>query len=153
MTLLVTKHVITIMVRRHCYSVITVISASANSRGNWKQGLCYLSNGERPLVWQRNTLCWPIAYSPQAWLGNLYHSGQFVSFFFCNWSQYAKRTWGKTLPKLPSWTVVLSELEVSLCVKYGFGGWGTALVLLPCTWQNTYVILTMAHTRAGQHSL
>lgn len=38
---------------------------------------------------------------PQACLGNVYHSGQFVSFFCCNWSQYAKRTWGER--RQPSW--------------------------------------------------
>ncbi len=80
MTPSVTKHVITIMVHCHCYGVIIVAAASANSRGNWKWGPCYLSSGKRPLVWQRNTLHWPIAYSPKrGWgtctiLGNLFHS-------------------------------------------------------------------------------
>lgn len=54
--------------------------ASANSRGNREWGPCYLSSGRRPLVWQRNTLRWPIAFSPKrGWgtctiLGNLFHS-------------------------------------------------------------------------------
>lgn len=68
------------MVRCYCHSVIIVIAVSANSRENWKWGPCYLSSGARPLVWQRNTLHWPIAYSPKhGWgtctiLGNLFHS-------------------------------------------------------------------------------
>lgn len=57
---------------------------------NWKWGSCYPSSRECPLVWQENTLHWPIASFPQAWLGHLYHSGQFVSFVSCNWSQYVK---------------------------------------------------------------
>lgn len=68
------------MMRCLCYRVIIVLAASANSCRNWKWGPCYPSSGERPLVWQRNTLYWPIAYSPKrGWgtctiLGNLFHS-------------------------------------------------------------------------------
>lgn len=136
MTLSVTKHVITIMVRCHCYGVIIVIAASANSPGNWKWGPCYLSSGERPLVWQRNTLHWPIAYSPKrGWgtctiLGNLFHS----SFAIDPSMQREPGARDSTIAAQLNCGTLPCRFP-SVCV-YGFEGWGTTLLLPQSTAHN-----------------
>lgn len=85
----------------HCCCVISVIAISANSRGKLKMRSMLSVKWWASTGLAKKHITLTNCLVPQACLGNVYHSGQFVSFFCCNWSQYAKRTWGER--RQPSW--------------------------------------------------
>lgn len=143
-TLSVTKLGNTIMGCCHCCSVIIVIAVPADSHGKLKMRsvLSVKWWASTSLAKKRITLT--NCLLPQAWLGNLYHSRQFVSFFFCNWFQYAKRTWGKTLYQSCPAALRYPMLYVSLvCVLL----WGLSnnTDATQSTANNTLILLTIAH--------